>query len=132
MGFCYLFHQSGTSSEQSLKYHRLEDLKFIPQAHYDKAGRPRQAQEPTRITYQIQATLIANLEVLDVELTRAGRFILATNVLDAGQLSADDALKEYKDQQSNERGFRFLSRPTLLHLSVFLSNPLNELKLWLC
>src|SRR5919202_3447800 len=67
--------------EQSLKYHRLEDLKFIPQAHYDKAGRPRQAEEPTRITYQIQATLIANLEVLDVEMTRAGRFILASNVL---------------------------------------------------
>jgi transposase len=108
--------------EQSLKYHRLEDLKFIPQAHYDKAGRPRQAEEPTRITYQIQATLIVNLEVLDVEMTRAGRFILATNVLDVDQLSADDALKEYKDQQSNERGFRFLKDPLFFTSSVFVKS----------
>ena len=108
--------------EQSLKYHRLEALKFIPQAHYDKAGRPRQAEEPTRITYQIQATVIANLEVLNVEMTRAGRFIVATNVLDAERLSADDALKQYKDQQSNERGFRFLKDPLLFTCSVFVKS----------
>lgn len=103
--------QAALKFEQSLKYHRLGDLQFIAQAHYSKAGRPRLDQAPSRITYSVQATVVPNPEVIEVEMTRVGRFILATNVLDANQLSADDALSEYKDQQSNERGFRFLKDP---------------------
>ncbi|HEY9596232.1 MAG TPA: IS1634 family transposase [Cyanophyceae cyanobacterium] len=115
--------QAALKFEQSLKYHRLCDLKFIPQAHYNKAGRPRLDEAPSRITYSVQATLVPNPEVIEVEMTRAGRFILATNVLDANQLSADDALTEYKDQQSNERGFRFLKDPLFFTSSVFVKSP---------
>jgi len=39
---------------------------------------------------------------LAVEIKRAGRFILATNVIDTKELSDDDALREYKAQQSTE------------------------------
>lgn len=42
---------------------------------------------------------------------RAGRFILATNVLEAEQLNEQQALEEYKGQQGNERGFLFLKDP---------------------
>ena len=112
-------HSAAIQFEQSLKYHRLVELKFIPQPHYDIAGRSRQDEQPTRVTYQIQATLVPNPEVIEVEMTRAGRFILATNVWDATDLSADDALREYKDQQSNERGFRFLKDPLFFTSSVF-------------
>ncbi|MBD1877757.1 IS1634 family transposase [Coleofasciculus sp. FACHB-T130] len=109
--------------EQLLKYHRLEDLKFIPQAYYDKAGRPRQDEAPSRITYSVQATVVPNPEVIEVEMLRAGRFILATNVLDAIELSPDQALSEYKDQQSNERGFRFLKDPLFFTSSIFVKSP---------
>jgi len=109
--------------EQSLKYYRLCDLQFIAQAHYDRAGRPRLDAAPSRITYSVQATLAPNPEVIEVEMTRAGRFILATNVLDAHQLSADDVLTEYKDQPSNERGFRFLKDPLFFTSSVFVKSP---------
>jgi transposase len=109
--------------EQLLKYHRLENLKFIPQAYYDKAGRPRQDEAPSRITYSVQATVVPNPEVIEVEMIRAGRFILATNVLDAIELSPDRALSEYKDQQSNERGFRFLKDPLFFTSSVFVKSP---------
>jgi len=34
----------------------------------------------------------------------AGRFILATNILDEGELSPEQMLLEYKEQQSTERG----------------------------
>ena len=54
---------------------------------------------------------------------RAGRFILATNVLDAETLSNDDVLREYKGQQSSERGFRFLKDPLFFTSSVFLNTP---------
>lgn len=116
-------HSAAIKLEQSLKYHRLIELKFIPQPHYDKAGRPRQDEQPTRITYSVQATLVPNPEVIELEMTRAGRFILATNVLDATELSADDTLREYKDQQSNERGFRFLKDPLFFTSSVFVKSP---------
>lgn len=109
--------------EQSLKYHRLVELKFIAQPHYDKAGRPRQDEQPSRITYSVQATLVPPPEVIEVEMTRVGRFILATNVLDATELSANDVLREYKDQQSNERGFRFLKDPLFFTSSVFVKSP---------
>ena len=64
-------------------------------------------------------------------------FILASNVLDSSQLSADDALREYKAQQGKEgvrgklppahfrveRGFRFLKDPLFFTSSVFLKSP---------
>jgi len=52
----------------------------------------------------------------------AGRFILATNVLDIDELTDDDVLREYKAQQSTERGFRFLKDPLFFTSSVFLNS----------
>ena len=54
---------------------------------------------------------------------QAGRFILATNVLDETELTADEMLSKYKDQQAVERGFRFLKDPFFLTDSVFLKSP---------
>jgi transposase len=54
---------------------------------------------------------------------RAGRFILATNDLDAESLSDQQVLDEYKGQQGNERGFRFLKDPLFFASSVFLKSP---------
>jgi hypothetical protein len=61
--------------------------------------------------------------VLTAQRVRCGRFILATNVLDAAVLSAADALREYKAQQGVERGFRFLKDPLFFADSVFLKSP---------
>ena len=55
--------------------------------------------------------------------TQAGRFILATNVLDETELTAEEMLSKYKDQQAVERGFRFLKDPYFLTDSVFLKSP---------
>ncbi len=57
-----------------------------------------------------------------VEVRCAGRFILATNVLDIDELTDDDVLGEYKAQQSTERGFRFLKDPLFFTSSVFLNS----------
>lgn len=105
-----------------LKYHCLQDVKFIEQAHYQKTGRPRKSAIPKRFTYQIQAKLAVNKAVIDSEIMIAGRFILATNVLDASALNAEAALQEYKQQQVNERGFRFLKDPLFFTSSVFVKS----------
>jgi len=75
--------------------------------------------------YQVDALLELKETALAVEIKRAGRFILATNVIDTKELSDDDALREYKAQQSTERGFRFLKDPLFL-LQVSSSTQLSE------
>jgi len=56
-------------------------------------------------------------------LLSAGRFIIATNVLDSKELSDDSMLSEYKAQQSCERGFGFLKDPLFFADSIFLKSP---------
>jgi transposase len=87
-----------------------------------KPGRPRKDAQPS-ITYRIQATLERNQEAISRALTSSGRFVLATNITDSAQLSAEQVLQEYKAQQSPERGFRFLKDPLFFTNSVFLKSP---------
>jgi transposase len=62
-------------------------------------------------------------DVVEAERRQAGRFILATNVLDVNQLSPDEMIAKYKNQQSSERGFSFLKDPLFFTDSVFLKSP---------
>ena len=60
---------------------------------------------------------------IESEKKKAGRFILATNVLN--NLSSSEILTAYKGQQSCERGFRFLKDPLFLRTRV-LRSPQNR------
>ncbi len=109
--------------ERALRFHCLQDLQLISQPHYDKGGRPRKDEQPSHWSYRIQAQLQPHSETIEAAMAEAGRFILATNVLCADELSADEALQEYKGQQSSERGFRFLKDPLFFTSSVFVKSP---------
>lgn len=109
--------------EKTLVWHQLEGIGVKQKAHYGTPGKPKRGTTPSRITYFPQASLTLNASVVHLHRQRAGRFILATNVLEAKHLSAQQALKEYKAQQSNERGFRFLKDPLFFASSVFLKSP---------
>lgn len=109
--------------EKNLTWHHLETMGVKQKLHYEKPGKPKRGTEPSRITYHPQASLTLNPAVVALHQRRAGRFILATNVLESEQLSAQQALEEYKGQQSNERGFRFLKDPMFFADSVFLKSP---------
>ncbi len=61
--------------------------------------------------------------MIEAENIKAGRFILATNILDKNELSEQQVLEEYKAQQANERGFRFLKDPLFFTSSVFVKSP---------
>jgi transposase len=86
------------------------------------SGRPRKDAQAQECHYQIHATLVANQAAIAIEQQRTGRFILATNVLEPQPLSNDDLLREYKAQQSTERGFRFLKDPLFFTSSVLLNS----------
>lgn len=109
--------------EQRLPWHQLEGMGVKQTLHYEKPGKPKRGTSPSRITYHPQASLVLNSTVVAMHQERSGRFILATNVLEAEQLSEHQALEEYKGQQGNERGFRFLKDPLFFASSVFLKSP---------
>ncbi|ABA20307.1 transposase, IS4 family [Trichormus variabilis ATCC 29413] len=115
--------QAAKCFETQQRFHQLAHLEVIEHKRHAKSGRPRKDAQPRQSHYQIRATVVANEVAIATEKQRAGRFILATNVLDTYQLSNDDLLQEYKAQQSTERGFRFLKDPLFFTSSVFLNSP---------
>ena len=109
--------------EAKLTFYRLDSLQIVRESTYIKAGRPLKSQSPTKTHYRIKAGLISHQATIELEQKKAGRFILATNVLNSTRLSNCDLLQEYKAQQSTERGFRFLKDPLFFTSSVFLKSP---------
>lgn len=106
---------------RKLPLHQLVEIKVVENKQHKGRGRPGKDADVT-CHYQVGATLAPKQTAIDVEVQRAGRFILATNIVDANELSDDDVLREYKVQQSTERGFRFLKDPLFFTSSVFLNS----------
>jgi transposase len=98
------------AENKKLKYHHLNLVKLTKVK--DKKS--------NKNLYQIEATLDENLSIIAAEKKRAGRFILATNILETQELTADEILIAYREQQAAERGFAFLKDPLFLADSVFL------------
>ncbi len=86
--------------DSKLKYHEIADLEIIK----------RQSINSTFV-YQVKCKLMKNQKVITERQRQAGRFILATNILDTKELNTSEVLKVYKEQQSCERGFRFICIP---------------------
>ena len=108
---------------QKLKYHNLANIQAV-----ELKATPSEPQSiggctPEKISYCLQATLVRDQGVIDRETNCAGRFVLATNVLDITLLSHDQMLLEYKAQQSAERGFGFLKDPLFFTDSIFINSP---------
>ncbi len=124
-----LMKQKFTSSEgateianqfaSSLKYHQITEIKI--KSTIQKANKKKESAPPK--IYQFTAELEINQAKVNELQSRAGRFILATNQLEKSQLSSDDMLIKYKEQQAPERGFAFLKDPLFFADSVFLKTP---------
>lgn len=101
---------------KKLKYHQLValDTQEIPS---------KSTQKNSTSSYKVTGCLDLKSDVVEAERRQAGRFILATNVLDVNQLSPDDMIAKYKNQQASERGFSFLKDPLFFTDSVFLKSP---------
>jgi transposase len=108
---------------QELPFHRLTDLAVVAHPYFNQSGRPKKGAVPDGYHYSLSAQLERPQEKVDLARLQAGRFILATNVLEPETLTDEQILSEYKAQQSTERGFRFLKDPLFLASSVFLKTP---------
>ena len=87
---------------------------------YNKTGRPGPKSIKEKVGYEVVCRIEKNLDAIEVYLRRKGRFILATNDLDQTNLSGADILKQYKEQQAVEGGFRFLKDPWFMVDSFYL------------
>ncbi len=87
--------------QKKLKYHNLV-LKNVSKTTDKKTKKP---------VYKARIGLEKKTEKIESEKKKAGRFILATNVLK--NLSPSEIITAYKGQQSCERGFKFLKDPLL-------------------
>ena len=97
---------------RQLKYHDLDKIRYS-----DKTTRTGKTK------YFCTGVIVRKTDVIELERNKAGRFIIATNILDFQRLPAAEILGAYKAQQSCERGFRFLKDPLFLADSVYLKTP---------
>ena len=73
--------------------------------------------------YRFKGKIELQNEEIEKKRQEAGRFILATNILDEQKIKSQEILKEYKNQQGSERGFGFLKDPLFFADSFFVEKP---------
>jgi transposase len=105
------------------KYHQAIAT-AVPISQYSRRGRPSAQDQKEVVGYSLQGSIEVNEMALEETKRSLGRFIIATNDLDASRLPAQAMLENYKDQGvSVERGFRFLKDPLFFAHSLFLKKP---------
>ncbi|HVN55659.1 MAG TPA: IS1634 family transposase [Anaerolineaceae bacterium] len=108
---------------QGWKFHQIV-TEAAPITRYAKRGRPTAEDEPEIVGYGLKGSLSAVSDRVEAAKRNLGKFIIATNELDEGKLSAVQMLSNYTDQGiSVERGFRFLKDPLFFADSLFLKKP---------
>jgi transposase len=110
--------------EKKLKMTDVSGFSVIRKPRFNKKGRPTKEAQPDYYTWKIEGCLASVIETREVKLRRKSCFILATNQLDDSELSEEELIRKYKqDQQKVERGFRFLKDPQFLAATLYLKKP---------
>ena len=97
---------------KTLKLFKIEEREIIESQSKKK-----------KLIYKIEGVIQQKVEEIAIRKKEAGRFILATNLIDKDRLKPEEILQAYKNQQSCERGFRFLKDPLFFADSFFVKNP---------
>ena len=117
-------HEAARLLSAAWRYHKFSKVECVCVPHYPHQGRPKKNAQPTRIGFHIVAEIVQDAEAIEAVKKRKGKFVLATNELDATLLDEDTILSAYKAQNvSVERGFRFLKDPLFFASSLFLEKP---------
>lgn len=110
--------------QDHLEGHQLTQVSVETVRAKRAPGRPAKSAEDAPVQgYRLQATLERTATTENTFCRQRSRFILATNQLDTTLWPAQKLLREYKAQQTVERGFRFLKDPLFFASSVFVKKP---------
>lgn len=112
--------KAASQLSQQLKYHNLTEIKISKQLAKPEKNSEKKSEVKLKECYKIQAKIEKDKSVIETEMHSAGRFILATNILEEKELSNDKMISEYKAQQSCSAGF--LKDPLFFADSVFLKS----------
>ena len=99
---------------KKFKYHQINKISVIE--HTQNSGKQEKF-------YQVSATIIEDKDKINPSILSAGRFIIATNILEEAELDNTSMIYKYKAQQSCERGFSFLKDPLFFADSIYLKTP---------
>ena len=81
---------------KKLKYHQIELSEMI------------EIKKKEKRRYKVKVKISKKESEIERKKRAAGRFILATNIMEEKRLKSGEILWNYKEQQNVERGFRFL------------------------
>ncbi|BDA75050.1 hypothetical protein CAL7716_092160 [Calothrix sp. PCC 7716] len=124
--------------EKLLKDLKKEDFETPEQARYKLKGVNKHLKlfeikevkltesksKDNKTIYKMEGVGHEKLKEIEIRRREAGRFILATNIVnDDEKLKPEEIITTYKNQQSCERGFRFLKDPLFFADSFFVENP---------
>lgn len=94
----------------------------IPVERYAARGRPSVNEKKIITGWCLQCDFSRYETSIERHLQKKGCFILATNDLNTTTYPDNQMLKDYKNQQDIERGFRFLKDPWFMVDSIFLKS----------
>ena len=120
-------HQAATLCLRELDLHS-HHLTFTIASEWVPAkratrGRPsKEASRPQRQIWRVVWQVQEATEAIKRRAQREGRFVLATNVLDAQHLSDADLLRAYKGQSAVELSFKWAKNPAAI-APIFLETP---------
>ena len=108
--------------DKQLKYHCLTQIKIVKVAA-KRQGSGANSTATANEIFKIKAQLESDPGLIAQHQRASGRFILATNVMEVNQLTPEQMIAKYKEQQACERGFGFLKDPQFFTDSLFLKSP---------
>jgi transposase len=97
---------------KNLKFFEIQEIRLI-----------ESKSKENKTVYKMSGASQEKQEEIEIQRKEAGRFILATNLVDDEKLTPEEIITNYKNQQSCERGFRFLKDPLFFADSFFVENP---------
>ena len=123
--------------EKLLKELKREDFETTEQARYKLKGINKKQKlfgikeinlvetktSCNKTLYKMEGESYEKIGEIEMQRKQVGRFILATNLVNDNKLQPEEIIKNYKNQQSCERGFRFLKDPLFFANSLFVENP---------
>ena len=107
---------------KKLKYH-IANFEIKESKHYAGKGRPKKEQKPDSLKYHVEFKIERDQQSIDQHMRRKGRFVLATNDIEAQLIAPNEMLANYKKQSGTESGFAFMKNKDFQVSSIHLHTP---------
>ncbi len=107
---------------KTLKYHIIQYI-INEEYKYNGVGKPSKEDTHIKKINKVSSLVEQNNEAISKAKSQKGKFIIATNQLDASVIADDKLLSTYKEQSGTESGFKFIKNNSFEIDSVFLKKP---------